>query len=138
MKSKWLIYTILVLVLVAVTLVSGPKIWPPSPDAHPTAAQMPFFIFLAGLESLVFGLGIVFILEGWPLLQRVSGSGKTLTSAAYVAISWLLVSWWPHDNMHIHNGMNTAGLLVIEYTFHFTLIIAGLTIAFWFISQLRK
>lgn len=135
MKSRWLLYAVIVLVLAAATLVSGPKIWPPSPDMSPTPSQLPFFMFLAGLESLVFSLGVVFILTGWPLISKAGGKGAT---AAYIAISWMLVSWWPHDNMHIHNGMNMAGLLVIEYTFHFTLMISALIVARWFLSVAKK
>jgi hypothetical protein len=36
-----------------------------------------------------------------------------------------MVSWWPHDNLHISNGNDLRGLLFIEYGFHFTLMIAA-------------
>ena len=59
------------------------------------------------------------------------------TWAAYLAIGWLLVSWWPHDNMHIHNGNDLQGLLYIEYGFHVTLMIAGLVLAYSLLTKLR-
>jgi cell division protein FtsX len=44
-----------------------------------------------------------------------------LAVAAYASAGWALVSWWPHSNMH---RVNTSfqGLIVIDWTFHLTLI----------------
>ena len=47
------------------------------------------------------------------------------------------VSWWPHDNMHIHNGNDLQGLLYIEYGFHVTLMAAGLVLAYSLLTMLR-
>ena len=54
----------------------------------------------------------------------------------YLCIGWLLVSWWPHDNLHIHTG-SLQGLLYIEYGFHMTLILSGLVLAYSFLSLMR-
>ena len=48
-----------------------------------------------------------------------------------------LVNWWAHDSLHLHNGMDLSGLLRIEYAFHMTLIAAGLTLAWFFLSVAR-
>jgi hypothetical protein len=48
----------------------------------------------------------------------------------YLGIGWLMVSWWPHDNLQ--------GLLFIEYGFHFTLMIAALVLAYCFLSLIRQ
>ncbi len=56
----------------------------------------------------------------------------------YLAIGWLLVSWWPHDNLHIHVGNDMQGLLYIEYGFHVTLMICGLIVAYGFLAFLRE
>ena len=47
-----------------------------------------------------------------------------------------MVSWWPHDNLHIHNGNDLQGLLYIEYGFHVTLIIAASVLAFSLLTML--
>jgi hypothetical protein len=47
------------------------------------------------------------------------------------------VSWWPHDNMHIHNAMNIDGLIVIEYVFHFTLIAAGFVLTYSYLTLFK-
>ncbi len=56
----------------------------------------------------------------------------------FIALPWMLVSWWPHDNLHVHNGMNLQGLLYIEYGFHLTLIIASLILTYGFLTSLKE
>ena len=117
----------------------GQVIWPPAPGGpEPTAGQFPFFLFLAVFEALTFGLGISFLLFGFVPLKRALGGSSWRTWAAYLAIGWFLVSWWPHDNMHIHNGSDLQGLLYIEYGFHVTLMAAGLVLAYSLLTLLRS
>lgn len=117
----------------------GPSIWPPSPEnPTPTAMQLPLFIVLAIFEALVFGLGVAFIIFGLPLARRLAGRSQPLAWATYISIAWLTVSWWPHDNSHLSNGSNLNGLLVIEYVFHFTLMVAGLVLAYAFVRNAMR
>ncbi len=116
----------------------GQVIWPPAPGGpEPTAGQFPFFIFLAVFEAVTFGLGVSFLLFGFAPLKRALGGSPWRTWATYLAIGWLLVSWWPHDNMHIHNGSDLQGLLYIEYGFHVTLMLSGLILAFSLLTLIR-
>ena len=135
--KTWVKVLLITLILGIPAFILGPILWPPSPDIKPTPAQLPFFIFLSVIEAAVFGLGIAFIFFGWPFVNKVSKS-KGLSAAAFVSLSWLLVSWWPHDNSHIHNGMNAQGLLYIDYTFHVTIIAASLILAYYFINVLNE
>ena len=135
--KTWVKVLLITLILGIPAFILGPILWSPSPDIKPTPAQLPFFIFLSVIEAAVFGLGIAFIFFGWPLVNKVSKS-KGLSAAAFVSLSWLLVSWWPHDNSHIHNGMNAQGLLYIDYTFHVTIIAASLILAYYFINVLNE
>lgn len=133
-RSTKIILTTLVFGVPAFAL--GRIIWPDSPGImQPTAAQFPFFVFLAAIEAVAFGLGMSFLLFGWPLVRRVR-STEAGKMALFLSITWLLVSWWPHDNMHRHNGMDIAGLLIIEYLFHLTLIIASFIVAWYFWKSL--
>jgi hypothetical protein len=112
--------------------------WRPGMDVPmPTSAQLPFFILLNIAEGLAFGLGISFLVFGYPLVRAVAPASTGLTRAAHVSIAWLLINWLPHDSLHIHNGMDMGGLLVIEYAFHITLIIAGVVLATFFLRLLR-
>jgi hypothetical protein len=130
LRNKILVVT---LPLTIIAFLLDRVIWPDMPGmAAPAAALVPFFMIISAIESLSFGLGIAFAVFGWKYTTREN-------MAVFVSIVWLMVSWWPHDNMHRVNGMNNfAGLLRIEYLFHFTLVIAGLIIANYFYKQISN
>ena len=116
----------------------GQVIWPPAPGGpEPTAGQLPFFILLAVFEALTFGLGVSFLLFGFAPLKRAVGGSAWRTWAIYLSVGWFLVSWWPHDNLHIHNGDDLQGLLYIEYGFHVTLMLAGIVVAYSLLTMLK-
>ncbi|MEK7146197.1 MAG: hypothetical protein AAB802_03355 [Patescibacteria group bacterium] len=131
--------TLLVLAPAILSFLVGPMIWEISPYAPtPTSVQMTFFIILSAMESVAFGFGFLFLLEGKALLKNFKVS-PTLTIWTYVAIAWSLMSWWVHDNLHKSNGgHDLTGLLYIEYGFHFTLVIAAGIIATYFVKSLKQ
>lgn len=102
-------------------------IWPDLPDmAAPVGAQLPLLIGISAIESLAFGIGLAFLISGWRYVSARSFGDKLV----WISATWLLVSWWPHDNMHRVNPMGDYwGLIRIEWIFHFTLIIAGIIVA---------
>jgi len=133
----WLKVTLVTLLFTIPAFLTGHIIWPPASGATPGAMLLPFFILLSFLESLSFGLGIAFLVYGWPFMRALVGGSKRMTYTMFIIIAWFLISWWPHDNLHLHNGLNLQGLLFIEYGFHVTLIIAGAVLAFCFVRLLR-
>lgn len=113
--------------------------WAPTPAIEaPTGLQMPLFVFLGLTEALVFGLGIAFLAFGYPWVRSVAPGWRGRTWAAYLSIAWILVNWWPHDSLHQHVGFELNGLLAIEYGFHMTLMLAGLIVAYFFLTLLRQ
>lgn len=75
----------------------GPVIFPPADvGVEPTAAQIPFFMFLGLTDALLLGVGVSFLIFGLPVLRRVSPDSKARAWAMYLAIGYLTVSWWPH------------------------------------------
>ena len=137
--KPWVKVLLVTVLIAAPAMVLGPVIWPPAAGGpEPTGGQLPFFIVLALMESVLFGLGISFLLFGLPVVRRVSPDSKARAWAMYLSIGWLMVSWWPHDNLHISNGNILQGLLYIEYSFHFTLMIAALVLAYCFLSLIRQ
>jgi hypothetical protein len=95
-------------------------------------------MLLGAAEALAFGLGVSFLLFGYPTLKaNVPVVSAPLTRAAHVSIAWFLGNWWAHDSLHFHNGMNLNGLLGIEYGFHFTLMIAGVILLRFFLAVVR-
>ena len=138
--AKVMIVTLLVAVPAFLLAPNGPLgvFWDPHPDTpNPTGVQVPLYILLGLINAVVLGLGISFLLFGYPLVSNVGGASRRLTRAAHLAIGWVLVSWWLHDNLHMVIGMEPGGLLGIEYGFHVTLMIAGLILAAFFIEALR-
>ena len=138
---KWLVVTLVLAVIAFLASPNGPLggFWRPSADfPQPTDAQLPLFIILNAAESLAFGFGIAFLIFGYPLMQTILPASKELTLAAYLSIAWLLFSWWPHDSLHVANGLNLNGLLVIEYVFHVTLMVTGAILVYFFLALAKS
>ena len=49
-----------------------------------------------------------------------------------------LLGGWPHDSLHMHIGENLGSLLAVEYSFHITLIIAGVILGAFLLTLLRQ
>lgn len=137
---KWVTVTLVLAVIAFLASPNGPlgAFWRPSPDfPQPTDAQLPLFMLLNAVEALAFGFGIAFLIFGYPLVRTVLPAASGLTLATYLSIAWLLISWWPHDSLHLTNGTNMSGLLAIEYGFHFTIMVVGVILVYFFLNVLR-
>jgi hypothetical protein len=138
---KWLVVTLVLAVIAFLASPNGPLggFWRPS-AAFPQAtdAQLPLFMLLNVAEALAFGLGVTFLIFGYPLMQTLLPASKGLTLAVHLSIAWLLISWWPHDSLHVANGLNMNGLLVIEYVFHVTLMAMGAILVYFFVALVRQ
>ena len=138
---KWLAVTLVLAIIAFLASPNGPlgAFWRPSPDfPQPTDAQLPLFILLNATEALAFGFGIAFLIFGYPLVQTMLPAPRVLTFAAYLSVAWLLISWWPHDSLHLANGINMSGLIAIEYGFHVTVMVAGVILVYFFLNVLRE
>lgn len=117
----------------------GPVLFPPADvGAVPTSTQLPFFVFLGVTDAVLLGLGVSFLIFGYPLLRRVSPDSRARAWAMYLSIGYLMVSWWPHLNMHASNGVDFGGLLVIDLLFHLPLEVAGAVLAYCAYSLFRS
>lgn|GEM_PF-6406270 len=74
-------------------------------------------IALALLESAIFGIGVAFVVFGYPLWRRVPKRKPLLPT--YLAISWLLLSWWPRGLFRAHD------LVMLDLAFYSISIIAA-------------
>ena len=138
MKTSYKI-AIVAIPLAIATFVLGRIIWPEMPGMPgPSSSLVPHFMLIGALESISFGIGIAFLLFGWRYARSAKTKFGNMAIATFLSIAWMLISWWPHDNMHRVNGMdNFSGLLRIEYIFHLTLVLAGFIVAcfFWRIAK---
>ena len=137
-RTTW-VKVVLVTVIVAVAaIVLGPIMWPPAEGGpSPTAAQIPFLLFLNLVQAIVLGLGVSFLAFGLQVVRKISPDSKARAWAMYLSVGYLMVSWWPHINMHVHNGPgNLQGLIIIDYFFHLPSMVAALVLAYCFFSLL--
>ncbi len=140
---RWRPAAVLALVLTVLAFLAGPHaplgfFWRPSPGLpNPTGLQVPLFMLLGLAEAVSFGLGIAFLLFGYPTVRAIYPASGTLTRLAHFSIAWLMFNWWPHDSLHLHVGENLGQLLVVEYAFHITLMIAGVILAYFFLTLVR-
>jgi hypothetical protein len=139
-RRTWVAVLVLTLIIAVPAFLLNPIVWPPPPAGPaPTAAQLPYLIALDVMQSVFLGLGISFLLFGLPIMRRISPDSKTRAWAMYPSIGWLMVSWWPHISMHVHNAPdNLQGLIYIDYLFHVPLMITVTVLAYCFFSLVRQ
>jgi hypothetical protein len=145
-KFNWKDALIVVFFLALIVFLATPLgplggFWRPAPDIPVSSATIIQKILFLGLnisESLTFGLGITFLIFGFPLVRVILPASQHLARAAHFSISWLLLNWWIHDSLHTQVGTALNGLLGIEYGFHFTLMLAGVMLVFFFLALMRQ
>jgi hypothetical protein len=124
-------------VVAAVAVPLSFVLWQTPPGvATPPASMLPLFVPIGiVIPSLSLGLGVAFLLFGRRLLR--SDGAPFLSRATYLSIGWLLANWWPHANFHrVASGW--ANLLLVDYFFHTTVIIATLVVAAYFLTVVRE
>lgn len=138
MKTRIKVAALTIAVAVPALLLS-PVLFPPADvGVEPTSGQIPFFLFLGLSDAVLLGLGVSFLIFGLPVLRKVSPDSRARAWAMYLAIGYLMVSWWPHLGMHASNGFDLHGLLVIDYLFHLPLEVAGVVLAYCSFSLFRS
>jgi hypothetical protein len=134
--KRWMKVSIVTLMVAVPAFVLGPVLFPPADvGSEPSAAQIPFFMFLGAADAILLGLGVSFLVFGLPVLRKVSPDSRLRAWAMYLAIGYLMVSWWPHLNLHISSPIdNWQMLLYIDFLFHLPLEIAGVVLAYYAFS----
>ena len=136
---KWLAVTLVLGVGAFLASPNAPLggFWGPIEGPTPTGAQTFLLIILGAIQSLVFGLGVAFLIFGFPLVNATPLANRGLALATYLAIAWSLISWWPHISLHQTSAARSiSSLLAVEYGFHATLIIGGLIVAYYFVTKM--
>lgn len=140
----WQRMLILTIVLAVPAFMAGANaplgaFWGADPHGpQPTEAQIPLFMILGILDALMFGLGISFLFFGSSLVRAVGGASAGLTRAAHLSLSWLFIQWWPHDNMHMAAGNDLGRILLIDYIFHVSVMVASLVLLGFFLAMVRE
>lgn len=136
-RADWLKWSVVIVGVAAVAVPLSFILWrTPAGAATPPAGLLPAALAIAVvIPALSFGLGVAFVLFGRTLVRAAQPSG--LSRAAFVSTAWLLTNWWPHSNFHrVSNGW--TNLLVVDYFFHTTVIVASCVIAAFFLSVMHE
>ena len=137
--KTWMKVTIITALIAVPALLLSPVLFPPAEGGpEPTPTQIPLFLFLGLSDAVLLGLGVSFLVFGFPVLRQVSPDSRSRAWAMYLSIGYLMVSWWPHLNMHASNGLDLHGLLFIDYVFHLPLEVAGVVLAWCSFSLFRS
>ncbi|MDP2629605.1 MAG: hypothetical protein Q8P45_02800 [Candidatus Harrisonbacteria bacterium] len=115
-----------------------PVIWPYAIDAAhmPPSSVLPFFMVVVALSELAFGIGIAFLIFGYKAMRKAE-RGYGLSFWAFLSTVWLLISWWPHENLHRVSEGNYYALVWIEYIFHVSLYAAGVILALYLLKHFK-
>ncbi|MFJ3921982.1 AMP-binding protein [Streptomyces sp. NPDC090022] len=104
--------------------------WPYSTDL--TGVPSPwagFFQILYVIECLSFGAGVFFLVAGRSRM-RAQGRSRRLTTAAHLAVVYLLMSWWPQDNFYrLAQKQDWPRQAALVYAFNVPLMIAAAVVA---------
>lgn len=140
--GKWLAVTLMLGFIAFLTGPSAPlgHFWGVHGESpSPTSIQILLLLVLSAIQSLALGLGVAYLIFGWSHIKSGLPAHRSLELATHLAISWSLISWWPHSNFHQSVGMgNLSSLLAIEYAFHVTLILSALIVAYFFVKRIRQ
>ena len=101
-------------------------LWPGSTDtSHVPAPWATHFHILYLFEYASFGVGLTYFFTGYKhlaALQRSTG----LTVLTHMAITWLLTSWWPQDNMYrMTAATDWPDMAFLAWFYNITLMLCG-------------
>ncbi|WP_411103947.1 AMP-binding protein [Streptomyces sp. cmx-4-9] len=107
-------------------------LWPGSTDLTGVPSPWSFlFTVLYLVECLAFGLGVLFLFTGRSRMAASRDAGRALTTAAHLAVVYLLVSWWPQDNLYrLAAKQDWPRQAALVYTFNVPLMLAAAVLAF--------
>lgn len=137
MKKRYsIILTTIAIGVIAFLLT--PALWAFPTDMTPPETLFPFFLLQSLIEALGFGAAVAYLFfVGIPLVQRVNPAHKLKAVVMVLCFVWVMGSWWPHTNFHKVIGLDFAGLLILEYAFHVSSVVA-IALALWCFSALSK
>ncbi|MFE6054429.1 AMP-binding protein [Kitasatospora sp. NPDC056446] len=104
-------------------------LFPGSTDV--TGIPVPYnllFKLLYLCENLAFGTGIVYLTTGFESLLRL-GRPYRMSVLTHLALTWLLVNWWPQDNLYrLTRANDWPREAALVFSFNIPLMLAALVV----------
>jgi hypothetical protein len=118
MRARTIGLAVIAAVLAVVILLVQNIVFPPMESPPP--ALFPFFLFLAILDAVAFGVGVAFAIYLALNYSKIPAAVRTVLLPVFVIALWLSLTGWIHDGMHQSGAMppNYQYLLVPEYLWH--------------------
>jgi amino acid adenylation domain-containing protein len=135
----WAIWTFFTAVFGTAAWCATGTLWPGSTDVSAVADPWAtLFQILYLFEALSFGLGMTVLVLGRTLVARLRRR-RGWATAAHLAVSWLLIAWWPQDNFYRLIGKyDMPRQAAMVYAFNITLMIAAAVVVRFMISMLAQ
>ncbi|MFF0415401.1 amino acid adenylation domain-containing protein [Kitasatospora sp. NPDC004745] len=87
-----------------------------------------YFRLLYLCENLAFGAGVVYLAAGFEAVLR-QGRPYRLSVLTHLAITWLLVNWWPQDNLYrLTSATDWPRETALVFAFNIPLMLAALVV----------
>lgn len=94
--------------------------------------SLAFFTLATAGESVLLGFGAAFALLVLVRRRSVAARWNIIDWVTFLSIGWILISGYPHDNIHIASGADVHNLIFVEIVFHGTLAVAAVVVAIAF------
>lgn len=122
----------------AAALLLTARLWPGATDLRGVPSPWAgLFRALYVIECLSFGAGVAFLFLGRAAVARL-GRPAGWTSLAHLAIVWLLVAWWPQDNLYrLAARADWPRQAALVYGFNVTLMLAAAALAAFAVGRRR-
>lgn len=144
-RRKWLLVIVpsaLLALLSYPMMPIGSLLWPmPHHGGLDLPSASPLYMGLLTLylvmESIAFGVAIAFLVFGRQHLKAATNRGQATIS--FVCLAWVTGIWPLHMYAHMHHPMsNHVATLIIDYSFHAPIYIAGSLLVFSLLSIFRE
>ncbi|MFJ6623464.1 amino acid adenylation domain-containing protein [Kitasatospora sp. NPDC091335] len=89
-------------------------------------------------EDLAFGAGLAFLSFGLPPLLR-QGRPLWLSLPTHLAVGWLLLNWWPQDNLYrLTSATDWPRETAMVFAFNVSLMLAALVVVVFLLCKPRS
>eukprot|EP01117_Protostelium_nocturnum_P006107 TRINITY_DN2200_c0_g1_i1.p1 TRINITY_DN2200_c0_g1~~TRINITY_DN2200_c0_g1_i1.p1 ORF type:complete len:355 (-),score=76.21 TRINITY_DN2200_c0_g1_i1:43-1107(-) len=113
---------------------------PPLSHYNPTPneSQLRFFKALGVAECVICAIGISWMVTIGTILKSIPSKIRLKVIGMYICVGWFLVSWYPHNRLHVYFNANVWAGIALDFTFHWAMLFAAMFLGRFIWRFLRK